>query len=85
MGIFKNLPKRLYVYAKTALKMCDLDTLPSKKHKKVLKKVKRAVNTKWLNLHVSADGVYDEYVRLLKTLNLLAEKRIRSCYGERFC
>ena len=81
MGIFKKSPKILYVYAKTALRMRDLDTLPSNKHKKALKMMKRAVNTRWLSLHVSVDGVYDQYVGLLKTLNLLAEKRIRSCYG----
>ena len=29
---FKNSPKRLNIYAKTALKMHDLDTLPKKKY-----------------------------------------------------
>ena len=31
-AFFKNSPKRLNIYAKTALKMYDLDTLPKKKH-----------------------------------------------------
>ena len=74
-AFFKNSPKRLNIYAKTALKMHDLDTLPSNKCKKVVRKVKKAVITRWLILHASADGLYDEYVGLLETLNLLAEEK----------
>ena len=55
--------------------MHDLDTLPSNKHKKVARRVKKGVRTRWLSLHASADGVYDEYVGLLETLNLLAEEK----------
>lgn len=35
--------------------------------------MKRAVTIRWLSLHASAKGVYDEYEVLLETLNLLAE------------
>ena len=55
--------------------MNDLDTLPSNKHKKVVRKVKKAVSTRWLSLHASVDGLYNNYVRLLETLDVLAEEK----------
>ena len=36
---FNNSPKMLNIYAKTGLKMHDLDTLPKGKHRKVVRKV----------------------------------------------
>ena len=69
-AFFKNSAKRLNVYAKTALKMHDLDVLPKEK-KKVVRKVKKAVCTRWLSLHASVDAIYDEYVGLLESLKLL--------------
>ena len=44
------------VYVKTAHKMHNMETLPDNKAK-----VKKAVNTRWLSLHVSVEGVYEEY------------------------
>ena len=48
-----------------------MKTLPDNKHKNVVKKVKKAVNMRWLSLHASADGVYEEYVGLLETFSIL--------------
>ena len=50
----KNSPKRLSVYLKTPNKMHNLET-----------KVKKAGNTICKSLHVSVDGVCDEYVGLV--------------------
>ena len=55
--------------------MNDLDTLPLNKHKKVVRKLKKAVSTRWLSLHASVDGLYNNYVRLLETLDVLAEEK----------
>ena len=51
--------------------MHNMNTLPDKKHKNVVKKVKKAVNMRWLSLHASVDGVYEEYVGLLETFSIL--------------
>ena len=51
--------------------MHDVETLPDNKHKNVAKKVKKAVNMRWLSLHASVDGVYEEYVGLLETFSIL--------------
>ena len=48
-----------------------MNTLPDKKHKNVVKKVKKAVNTRWISLHASVDGVYEEYVGLLEIQSIL--------------
>ena len=72
---FRNSPKWLNIYAKAALKMHDLDTIPSNKHDKVVRKQKKAVRTRWLSLHVSVDEGCDECVGLLETLNPLAEEK----------
>ena len=37
--------------------------------------MKKTVSSRSLSLHASFDGVYDEYVGLLETLKLLAEKK----------
>ena len=71
LAFFKKSPKRLNVYSKTALKMHDLVTLPDKRQKKVVRKVKKAVTTRWLSLHESVDGVYGEYAGLLEILKIL--------------
>ena len=54
-----------------AHKMHNMETLLDNKYKNVVKKVKKAVNTRWLSLHASVDGVYEEYVGLLETLSKL--------------
>ena len=71
MAIFNNSPKRLNVYLKTAHKMNNIETLPDNKRKNVVKKVKKAVNTRWLSLHASVDGVDEEYVGLFETFCVL--------------
>ena len=71
MAIFNNLPNRLNVYLKTAHKMHNMETLPDNKRENVVKKIKKAVNTRWLSLHASVDGVDEEYVGLLETFCVL--------------
>ena len=63
----KNSTKRLHISPKAALKMHDLNTFTTSKHKKVVRNVKKVVSIRWLSLQASVDGVCDEYVRLLET------------------
>ena len=48
-----------------------METLPDNKRKNVVQKVKKAVNTRWLSLDASVDGVYEEYAGLLETFSIL--------------
>ena len=64
-------PKRVKIYLKTAYKIHNMDTLSNNKYKNLVKKVKKAFKTRWLNLHASVDGVYEEYVGLLETFSIL--------------
>ena len=48
-----------------------METLPENKRKNVVKKVRKAVNKRWLSLHASVDGVYEEYTSLLETFTIL--------------
>ena len=48
-----------------------MEILPENKRKNVAKKVKKAVNRRWLSLHASVDGVYEEYNGLLETFSIL--------------
>ena len=48
-----------------------METLPYNKYKNLVKKVKKAFKTRWLNLHALVDGVYEEYVGLLETFSIL--------------
>ena len=73
---FNNSPKRLNIYLKyealkTAHNIHNMDTLPDSKRKNVVKKVKKAVNMRWLSLHASVDGVYEEYAGLFETFSML--------------
>ena len=74
-AFFINSQNRLNIYLETAHKMHNMDTLPDKKRKNIVKKVKKAVirdlNMRWLSLHVSVDKVYEEYVDLLETFSIL--------------
>ena len=82
----KNSPKNLNIYAKTSLKMLCLDTLPTKKHKKLVREVKKANSSRWLSFYASVDRVYHEYVGLFETLNLLMqEKGPREAQAKGFC
>ena len=62
-----NSPRKLNIYAKTAIKMKDLNTIRKNKHKKVVRNMKKIVSIRSLSLHTSTDGVYDEYLELLET------------------
>ena len=44
-------------------------------YRQVVRKVKKAVSTRWLSLHASVNGVYDEFVGLSETLNFLVEEK----------
>ena len=70
-AFFNNSPKRLNIYLKTAHKIHNIETLHGSKRKDVVKKVKKAVNTRWFSLHASVDAVYEEYVGLLETFSIL--------------
>ena len=48
---FKNSPKRLNIYAKTALKIHDLDTILLNKHKKVVRKLALLALDGWVYMH----------------------------------
>ena len=71
---FKNSPKRLKIYIKTALSMRDLDTLLAKRKKNIVKRVKKACRTCWLSLHTSVDAIYKEYVGLFHCLRSIQEQ-----------
>ena len=71
---FKNSPKRLKIYIKTALSMRDLDTLLAKRKKNIVKRVKKACCTCWLSLHTSVDAICKEYVGLFHCLRSIQEQ-----------
>ena len=71
---FKNSPKQLKIYIKTALSMCDFYTLPAKREKNIVKRVKKACHTCWLSLHASVDVIYKEYVGLIHCLCSIQEQ-----------
>ena len=43
--------------------------------KKIVRKVKKAVRTRWLSLQASVDSVYQEYVGLTHTLRSIKDPR----------
>ena len=51
--------------------MHNMETLPDKKRKNVVKEVKKAINARWPSLHASVDGVYEEYVSLMEAFSIL--------------
>ena len=71
---FKNSPKRLKIYIKTALSMRDFDTLPAKRKKNIVKRVKKTCRTRWLSLLASVDAIYEEYVGLTHCLRSIQEQ-----------
>ena len=70
----KNSPKRLKIYIKTALSMRDFDTLPAKRKKNIVKRVKKACRTSWLYLNASFNAIYKEYVGLIHYLHSIQEQ-----------
>ena len=71
---FKNSPKRLKIYIKTALSMRDFDILPAKRKENIVKRFKKACRTRWLSLHASVDAIYEEYVGLIQCLHSIQER-----------
>ena len=71
---FKNSPKRLKIYIKTALSMRHFNTLPAKRKKNIVKRVKKACRTRWLCLHASVDAIYEVYVGLIHCLRSTEEQ-----------
>ena len=51
--------------------MRNMETLLDNRRKSVVKKAKKAINTRSLSLHASVDAVHDEYVVLLETFSIL--------------
>ena len=54
--------------------MRDFDTLPAKRKKNIVKRVKRTCRTGWISLHASVDAIYEEYVGLIHCLHSIQEQ-----------
>ena len=74
-SFFKKSAKRLKVYVKVALGVRNFDAMSKKQKKKLVRKVKKAVRTRWLSLHASVDSISQEYVGLVHALRSLQEDR----------
>ena len=72
---FKNSPKQLKTYIKTTLEARNFDQISKRQKKKLVRKVKKAVRTRWLSLQASVDSVYQEYVGLTHTLRSINDPR----------
>ena len=55
---FKNSPKRLKSYIKATLEARNFDQMSKRQKKKLVRKVNKAITTRWLSLQASADSVY---------------------------
>ena len=75
MEFFKNSPKRLITYIKTTLEARNFDQMSKRQKKKLVRKVKKAVRTRWLSLQASVDSVYQEYIGLTHTLQSIKDPR----------
>ena len=51
--------------------MRNMETLLDNRRKSVVKKAKKAINTRSLSLHASVDAVHEEYVGFLETFSIL--------------
>ena len=71
----KNSPKRLKTYIKTTLEARNFDQMSKRQKKKLVRKVKKAVRTRWLSLQASVDSVYQEYIGLTHTLQSIKDPR----------
>ena len=72
---FKNSPKRLKTYIKTTLEARNFHHMSKLQKKKLVRKVKKAVRTRWLSLQASVYSVYQEYVGLTHTLQSIKDLR----------
>ena len=70
---FKNSPKRLKTYIKTTLEARNFDQMSKRQKKQLVRKVKKAVKTRWLSLQASVDSVYQEYVGQTHTLQSIKD------------
>ena len=67
-AFFKNSPKRLKTYIKTAMRLKEFENLPRDEQRSVVKTVKKAVRTRWLSLDAGVEAAYKEYTYLLHAL-----------------
>lgn len=74
-AFFKNSAKRLKVYIKVAMqcKLLQSSALSKKRKRNAVKRVKKAVRTRWLSLHASVDSIFEEYVGLINALRRLKD------------
>ena len=72
---FKNSPKQLKTYIKTTLEARNFHHMSKRQKKKLVRKVKKAVRTRWLSLQASVYSVYQEYVGLTHTLQSIKDLR----------
>ena len=56
--LFKNSPKGLKTYIKTTLEARNFDQMSKRQKKKLVRKVNKAITTRWLSLQASVDSVY---------------------------
>ena len=61
--LFKNSPKGLKTYIKTTLEARNFDQMSKRQKKKLVRKVKKAVRTRWLSLQASVYSVYSVYLK----------------------
>ena len=54
--------------------MHHFNTLPAKRKKNIVKRVKKACRTRWLSLHASVDAIYEVYVGLIHCLRSIQEQ-----------
>ena len=54
--------------------MSDFDTLPAKRKKNIIKRVKKTCRTGWLYLHASVDAINEEYVGFIHCLHSIQEQ-----------
>ncbi|CAB4007153.1 zinc finger 862-like, partial [Paramuricea clavata] len=74
-SFFKKSPKRLKIYIKVTLGVRNFDAMSKRQKKKLVRKVKKAVRTRWLSLNASVDSISQEYVGLVHALRSMQEDR----------
>ena len=72
-SFFKYSPKRLKSSIKTTPGCRNASAMGKNKKKRMVKTVKRAVRTRWLNLHNSVNAVFDEFLGIVKVLESMKE------------
>ena len=72
---FKNSPKWLKIFIKTATHVKGLENLQKSKEKKAIKSEKRADTTRWRILEATADDIFKEYTRFIHAFRGLQQDR----------